>query len=146
MNQPTYEDAKLILKLYDLRREERLRAARAWFASSFSAQSMAEAMEKYPPGTDHNAYFRMVGGYWDMAASFVVRGVLNEDLFFESAGGEMVFTWEKVKDIVYDIRKIANNSTPFRNLEEAATRYVAWLERQAPGAWEAMKAFRTPKK
>ena len=52
----------------------------------------------------------------------------------------------KVKDIVYDLRKMANNSTLSRNLEQAVTRYVAWLERQAAGAWEAMKAFRTPQK
>jgi len=50
------------------------------------------------------------------------------------------------KDIVYDLRKMINNSTLSRNLEQAVTRYVAWLERQAPGAWEAMKAFRTPQK
>ena len=52
----------------------------------------------------------------------------------------------KVKDIVYDLRNMTNNSTLSRNLEQAVTRYVAWLERQAPGAWEAMKAFRTPQK
>jgi hypothetical protein len=51
-----------------------------------------------------------------------------------------------VKDIVYDLRKMTNNSTLSRNLEQAVTRYVAWLERQAAGAWEAMKAFRTPQK
>ena len=38
------------------------------------------------------------------------------------------------KDIVYDLRKMINNSTLSRNLEQAVTRYVAWLERQAPGA------------
>ena len=52
----------------------------------------------------------------------------------------------KVKDIVYDLRKMTNNSKLSRNLEQAVTRYVAWVERQAPGVWEAMKAFRTPQK
>jgi len=51
-----------------------------------------------------------------------------------------------VKDIVYDLRKMTNNSTLSLNLEQAVTRYAAWLERQAPGAWETMKAFRTPQK
>ena len=31
---PTYEDAQLVLKLYELRREEKLRAARSWFVTS----------------------------------------------------------------------------------------------------------------
>ena len=51
-----------------------------------------------------------------------------------------------MKDIVYDLRNMTNNSTLSRYLEQAVTRYLAWLERQAPGAWEAMKAFRTPQK
>ena len=140
---PTYEDAELIMKLYDLRREQRLRAARAWFFAEFSARTVNEAMEKYPPGSDHNAYYRMVGGYWDMAASFVATGILHEELFFQSAGGELLATWEKVKDIVYDLREITKNPTLFRNLEQAATRMIAWLERQAPGAYEAMMAFRS---
>ena len=84
MIQATYQDAQLLLSLYDLRREERLRAARAWFTGNFSAGSLAEALEKYPPGSDQNAYYRMVGTYWDMAASFVVRGVLHEELFLTS--------------------------------------------------------------
>src|SRR5262245_5044297 len=103
MLQPTYEDAELVLKLYDLRREERLRNARAWFVGNFSARSLAEAMEKYPPGSDPNAYMRMVASYWDMAASFVVRGILHEELFFESSA-EMLLVWEKMKDFIADTR------------------------------------------
>jgi hypothetical protein len=145
MAQPTYEDAELLLKLYDLRREERLRAARSWFAGNFSASSLAEAMEKYPPGTDHNAYFRMVGTYWDMAASFVVRGILQEDLFFDSSG-EMLMVWTKMKDFIADLRTVRKNPTLYRNLEKGAVKYIAWLERQAPGAYEGIQAMFAPKK
>ena len=50
MAQPhaTYQDADLVLKLYDMRREEKLRAARAWFTKDFSANSFGELLEKYP--------------------------------------------------------------------------------------------------
>jgi hypothetical protein len=145
MAQPTYEDAELILKLYDLRREERLRAARAWFTGNFSASSVAEAMEKYPPGSDHNAYFRMVGTYWDMAASFVVRGILQEDLFFDGSG-EMIVVWEKMKAFVTDLRTVRKNPTLYRNLEKGAVKYSVWLERQAPGAYVVIKSMFAPKK
>jgi hypothetical protein len=145
MTQPTYEDAELILKLYDLRREERLRSARAWFFANFSARSFAEAMEKYPPGSDQNAYMRMVGTYWDMAASFVVRGILHDELFFESSG-EMLAVWEKMKDFIYDMRNIRKNPTLYRNLEKGALKQIAWLERQAPEAYEGIKAMFAPKK
>jgi len=33
--QATYDDANLILRLYELRREEKLRQAREWFAANF---------------------------------------------------------------------------------------------------------------
>jgi hypothetical protein len=145
MSQPTYDDAELILKLYDLRREERLRTARAWFISSFSARSLAEVMEKYPAGSDHNAYYRMVGTYWDMAASFVVRGIVHEELFFES-NGEMLAVWEKMKDLVADLRTVRKNPMLYRNLEGAATKYIAWLDRQAPEAYSGIKAMFAPKK
>lgn len=145
MPQPTYEDANLLLKLYDLRREERMRVARAWFVGSFSARSVAEAMEKYPPGSDYNAYYRMVGTYWDMAASFVVRGILNEELFFESSG-EMLVVWEKMKDLVVDLRTVRKNQTLYRNLEKAAIKHISWLDRQAPDAYDGIRAMFAPKR
>lgn len=137
----TYNDAELIVKLYDLRREERLRAARAWFTGSFSAGSFAEAMEKYPSGSDQNAYFRMVGTYWDMAASFVVKGILHEDLFFENSG-EMLIVWEKMKPFIEDLRKIRKNPLLYRNLERGAQKQIEWLNRNAPEAHaEIQKLF-----
>src|SRR6478672_3637310 len=75
---PTYEDARLVLKLYELRREEKLRAARDWFGGKFFPQTAEEVTAL--TGTD-NVYYRMVTTYWEMAASFVVRGILNTDLF-----------------------------------------------------------------
>ena len=145
MAQATYQDAEILLKLYDLRREERLRAARAWVPANFSASTMAEVMEKYPPGSDQNAYFRMVAGYWDMAASLVVHGVLHEEIFFE-ASGEMLMVWEKMKDFIADLRRQRKNPTLFRNLEKAATRQIEWLNRQGPEAYDTMKIMFAPKK
>lgn len=144
MNQPstqaTYNDAELILKLYEMRREEKLRAARAWFTGNFSATTVAEALEKYPIGTDHNAFYRMVGTYWDMAASFVVRGILHEEIFFENSG-EMLIVWERMKDFIGDLRKVRKNPLLYRNLEKGATKYIDWLNRNSPGAYDGILAM-----
>ena len=145
MPQATYQDAELVLRLYDMRREERMRAARAWFAANFRAQSLAEVMEKFPPGSDTNASFRMVTSYWEMAASFVVRGVLHEELFFEN-NMEMLMVWERVKPFVEEFRKARNNPLFFRNLEKAAGKYVAWMNSNAPGAYESFQNMVNPKK
>lgn len=145
MPQATYQDADTIMKLYDMRREEKLRAARAWFTANFYARSMPEVMEKYPPGSDHNAYFRMVMGYWDMAASFVVRGIVHEELFFENSI-EMLAVWERSKNFIEELRRVRQNPLFFRNLEKASLKLIQWLNQAAPGAHEAMVANIVPKK
>lgn len=98
---PTYEDAQLVLKLYELRREEKLRAARDWFGTKFFPQKAEDVIAL--AGTE-NAYYRMVTSYWDMAASFVARGILNADLFLDSAG-EMILVWTKLVDFVPQLRQ-----------------------------------------
>lgn len=110
---PTYEDARLVLKLYELRREEKLRAARDWFGGKFFPQSTQDVTGL--AGTD-NVYYRMVTTYWDMAASFVARGVLNADLFLDS-GGEMIFVWAKLADLVPQLRQNIGSENLLRNVE-----------------------------
>ncbi len=138
--QATYEDADLIMRLYDLRREEKLRKAREWFQREFSASTVKEFMEKYPPGSEQNAWYRMVVSYWEMAASFLVQGIVHEELFFQSSG-EMLGVWEKVKPSVEEFRTSRKNPMILRNLEEAAGKHIAWMNQHAPGAYEAMQEW-----
>src|SRR3989304_4745129 len=140
MAHATYQDAELVLRLYDMRREEKLRAARAWFNGNFSASSLAELMEKYPPGSEQNAYYRMVTTYWDMAAAFVVRGVVHQELFFET-NGEMLFVFEKIRPSIEELRRVRKNPSMYRNLQQASLKYIEWLNQNAPGAYDAMRAM-----
>jgi hypothetical protein len=131
-NKATYDDANLILRLYELRREETMRKARQWFAS-FPTNNPEEIQKVTTFGTQENAYMRMVLSYWDMAASMVTSGVLNEDLFLES-GGELLFTWEKVRHIVPESRTRMNNPGYLKNLETVAQ---AAIKRMGPEAYES---------
>jgi hypothetical protein len=135
--QATYEDAGLILRLYELRREEKLRTARAWFTGTFSANSLEEMMAQCTPGTDENAYFRMVTTYWEMTASFVVEGVLNEGLYIQS-GGEGLFIFEKVRPFLEELRVAYKNPLLLKNLETVAGKQIQWMNENAPGSYEAM--------
>ena len=101
---PTYDDANLVLKLYEMRRDERLRAARAWFTSSFKVKTFEEWQKLCPPGTDANANYRMVTTYWEMVASFVTGGILNPELFYQS-GRELLFVYERVRDMLPQVRQ-----------------------------------------
>jgi hypothetical protein len=131
-SQATYDDIDIILRLYEMRREDKLRKARAWFSSNFKVRNLDDFNRICPMGSEENAYFRMVTSYWEMAASFITNGVLHEEIFFES-GGEILFVWEKMRDIVPAYREARKNPIAFKNLETVANAYIDWMNRQAPG-------------
>ena len=145
MQHATYEDAALIMKLYELRREEKLRKARDWFQREFKASSLREFEEKCPMGSEENAYVRMVASYWEMAASFLVQEIVHEELFFTS-NGELLGVWERLKPVAEELRKAFSNPLLYKNLEKAAERHRAWLQQHAPGAYEAMQARMKPRR
>ncbi|MDZ7636836.1 MAG: hypothetical protein U5J83_01045 [Bryobacterales bacterium] len=132
----TYDDANLLLRLYELRREDRMRAARAWFASKYHAANLEEAMTLGPPGSEENASFRMVTSYWDMVASYITAGVLNADLFFES-NRELLLVWIRIKPIIPEIRAAFGDPCYLHSLEEVGENYAIWLNSRAPGSFEA---------
>lgn len=132
----TYDDVRLILRLYDLRREEKMRQARAWFVSSFYVATLEEFEALCPPGSDSNANYRMVASYWDMAASFVNNGVLHRDLFFES-NRELLVVWERLRDVLPALRESLKDPKGFHNLEEVGTLYVEWMKQRGPEAYQA---------
>src|SRR6187200_3068899 len=110
----TYDDVNLILRLYDLRREEKLRKARDWFAKNFKVRTLDEFRKLCPPGSEENAYYRMVVTYWEMVASFITNGVLNQQLFFQS-GREILFVWERVRDLIPLVREGEKDPTAHSN-------------------------------
>jgi hypothetical protein len=120
----THEDANLLLRLYELRREERLRKAREWFMKNFRASTMEEFQKLCPLGSEENAFYRMVVSYWDMAASFVTAGILHQQLFTQNSR-ELLFVWERIRDIAPALRESFQNSNIARNLETVANAMVA---------------------
>jgi hypothetical protein len=127
---PTYEDAELVLRLYDLRREEKLRAAREWFRTDFFPGSYDDVRAVTSTNGPENTSFRMVTGYWDMACSFVAHGILHPEIFFES-GGEALFVWAKLGPFVADLRRDQKNPRVLANLEKAIALVPGAAERVA---------------
>jgi len=119
----TARDAELVLKLYDLRREAEMRKARSWFGAEFWPQNAADVLKvanAFP--SQENAWMRQVGGYWDMAASLVLHGALNEELFLQPGiSGEMFFIFAKIHPFLKEIREKMNNPEAFANIEKVAT-------------------------
>jgi len=138
MTQITYEEVNLMLRLYDLRREPRLREARAWFVENYHAASPEEVMQKYPQGSLENTNIRMVVSYWDMVAGIVNRGMINDELFFES-NGEIWVVWDRMRSIAPTWRAAFKNPHLFSAIEETCKRLEAWREKRAPGSTAAMR-------
>jgi len=141
MGQVTHEQANLLLRLYELRRESRMRQARAWFHGQFEANTPQELLSKYPMGSEENASLRMVISYWDMAAGMANRGLIDDEMFFENAT-EGWIVWEKMRTVVPAQREAMKNPAYLLHLENFANRFEAWRERTAPGSIEAFRQAR----
>ena len=117
---PTAADAQLILQLYDLRREAEMRKARSWWFTGFWPRSADDYMKiSLTPGTTENNWLRQVTGYWSMAASFVLHGALNAELFLQPAvSGEMFIVFAKVHPFLKDLRERTGDPHMFGAIEK----------------------------
>src|ERR1041385_7938550 len=113
-----HEDANLILKLYELRREDVMRKARDWFIwfNPTSAQDILNALMG-----EHSAYYRMVTSYWEMAASFVNHGAIDEEMFNDAHGEHMV-VFAKIEPFLTEMREMGGSPQYMRHLEELVMR------------------------
>src|SRR5258708_988109 len=138
MGEVTNEQVNLMLRLYEDRREPRLREARDWFGANFHVKTQEDLMRVCPPGSEGNRCMRMVLGYWEMVASIVNRGLIDEEFFFESSG-EQWAVWEQVKPVLAAWRAMFSSPHFLANLEKHVTRLEAWREKRNPGSNDAIR-------
>ncbi len=109
-----FESAQLNLKLFELRREPVLREARAWFIREFNPETFDELLTLMRG--ERNASFRMVLGYWDMAASLVITGAIDATAFL-AAHTEIVATFSKIHPFIKELREAAGEPEFLRHIE-----------------------------
>jgi hypothetical protein len=109
-----FESAQLNLQLYALRRENVLREARHWFLRDFNPTSLEELVAL--TSGERNASFRMVLGYWDMAASLVVTGAIDANAFL-AAHSEIFATFSKVEPFLKELRTAAGEPEFCKHIE-----------------------------
>ena len=131
-SQATTHDAELILRLYDLRREPLMREARS-FIFNFMPQTIDDVMVIVSDfSLKENAFFRQVVGYWDMAASLVLRGALNEDLARDNFQ-ELIFVYSRLQPFLAEVRK--------RTGMEGLAAHMQKFVESSPEAQMSMKRF-----
>jgi hypothetical protein len=109
------ESADLILKLYDLRREAKMREARSWIFS-FNPQSADEYIQTMRD-PEIGPLLRMVTSYWDMAAALVKHGAIDAEMFADTAG-EHIIIFAKIQPFLEEFRQKIGNPKAFSNLEK----------------------------
>jgi len=115
------EGANLILRLYEIRREETMRRARVWFTTEFNPQSAQDIFSVLVG--EHSADFRMVASYWDMAAAFVNHGAIDEAMF-NDINTEHIAVYAKLQPFLAEIRAVPG-APPYlylKNLEPLVLR------------------------
>ncbi len=135
MGQVSHEQVDLMLRLYEIRREPRLRQAREWFMRNCHPRTLADRVSLAP---EDDVNVRMVSSYWDMVAGLVRRGMVEEEMFFES-NAEFWIVWNRLKPISGEVRAAFKDPHVWENLEKLAVRYEHWRERRAPGSIAAMR-------
>ncbi len=113
------ESADLILKLYELRRDPTMREARSWIIGFFP-ESAAEIMQAMI-NAETSAYYRMVVTYWDMAASMVNHGAIDEELF-DDTNREHFVIFSKIEPFLPELREITGNPKMLAGLETLVMR------------------------
>lgn len=124
------EEATLILKLYELRREETMRKARDWYVLEFNPSSMAE-LNSVMFG-EHSGHLRMVTSYWEMAAALVNQGAIGLELFTET-NNEYLSVFAKLEPLLGEMRA------------QYGPRFLANLEKlidATPGARDRLAGIR----
>jgi hypothetical protein len=109
-----FESAQLNLQLFELRREPVLREARSWFLMEFNPESSADLVSAV--SGERNASFRMVLGYWDMAASMVTTGAIDGDAF-RAAHGEIIATFSKIQPFLAEMRSASGEPEFCKHIE-----------------------------
>ena len=145
MAEPTQEDAKLLLQLYDLRREKVLRRARDFVQRDCKFKDYKDFNKRYHQGTKGHKYVGMVLGYWDTACTLVTKGLLNEDLF-NSANFEHVAAWYKFRPLAEGWRKEFQLPSIMQALETVASHHPAAASFQQPPADPRNKRSKKAKK
>ena len=130
------EDANLILKLYNLRRETVMREARNWFFT-FNPTSIQDFMDALMG--EHSGHYRMVVSYWDMAASMVNLGAIDEELF-NASGGEIVFIYAKIEKFIPELRAMFGAPDLLKHMETLVRR-IPNIDERITQMNERMKRF-----
>jgi hypothetical protein len=96
------DEAALILKLYELRKEDSMRKARDWYLRDFHPRSISDF--NLSMFSEHSGQLRAVVHFWEMTAALVNGGAISLDLF-TSTNDEHIVIFSKIEQWLAEIRE-----------------------------------------
>ena len=115
---PDHDDADLLLKVYDLRREAVMRQSRHAILREFWPKGWDDMQAVLRPDHPLNAAYRQTGTYWEMVYSMVRHRIVHPAFWLEN-NGEGLFLYAKIEPFLKELRA-AGQTTAFRNAEWVA--------------------------
>ena len=94
----TPADAELILKIYDIHREEVMRKARNYVGMEFWPNTVEEFKEIHKPANPNNVYWRQVITFWEGMAQLPLHGAVDTELYLATQG-ESLFIRAKFAEL-----------------------------------------------
>lgn len=104
---PDYQDADLVLRVYEMRREAVMRSSRDAINGKFWPANYDEAKAITALTHEFNAAYRQMGTYWEMVYGLVKHGIVNAEYFMET-NGEGLLLYAKMEPYVEQLRKEFN--------------------------------------
>ncbi|MBU6367027.1 MAG: hypothetical protein KJT01_12520 [Gemmatimonadetes bacterium] len=116
---PDYQDADLVLRLYDMRREAVMRESRKALIAGWVPATQEECLAITSGDHPLNAAYRQCSTYWEMAYGLVKHGIVHGDYMLES-NGEGLLIYSRVEPWLAALRE-KSGPFAFANAEWVAT-------------------------
>ena len=129
---PDYYDADIVLRLYEMRREEVMRQSRSAINGQFWPKNYDDVAALMKPDHPMNAAFRQVSSFWEMVYGMAVNGIVNAEYLMESSG-EGMYVYAKIAPYVEQLRKDNNSPLMYRHAE--------WVSQNTEGGKQLLNMF-----
>jgi len=127
---PDHHDAELLLRVYDLRREEVMRASRHAINREFWPKTAEDILAVAKPDHPLNAALRQVSTYWEMVYNMVRYGIVHADFFMEGNGEGM-----------FVLAKVAPHLERLRQEQPLAFRNAEWVSKETAAGRKLLEIF-----
>ena len=118
MTQPTYDDANIMLKLYDAIRDPQFIKSVKFIFSEDYVDDYESFMAKYPMGSDEFDYFLHYAGWYETLGTMWKHNLINQTLLFDWL--LIMPRWKRVENFIQGYREVNNEPRLFENFEAMA--------------------------